>query len=143
MEMAHRLHLTPGKCENIHGHSWWVTLTVWGQVDSNGLLQGIDFGEAKSFLRGYMDEKYDHHLLLNSQDPFARALYNSDSAGRPTGDRSVLPGLVKFRGDPTTELIAARIGEDMLAGFSRRWNVDELAVDVWETSVNNARWESR
>jgi len=144
MEMAHRLYQTPGKCQSIHGHSWWVTLELHGQTDSKGLLQGLDFGTAKMVLREYMDRCYDHHLLLNDQDPFAKPLW-TDAIPRVGGkDVSVeLPGLVKFYGDPTTELIAAKIGRDMLSSFSKTCGIDELAVDVWETATNNARWESR
>jgi 6-pyruvoyltetrahydropterin/6-carboxytetrahydropterin synthase len=134
MEMAHRLFLTPGKCEQIHGHSWWVTLTAWGHVDANGLMEGIDFSELKNLLRSYMDRTYDHRLLLNRSDPWAGDLtYDGETYMK-------LPGLVEFDGDPTTELLAQAIGQDMISVLGRQWDIPRLKVDVWETSVNNASW---
>lgn len=125
IEVAHRLFLLPGKCENIHGHSMWVTMRVEGQVDTNGILEGISFTDLKKVFRHHLDTTYDHHVLLNQQDPWAEATLNGDVGG------TRLPGLQATPGDPTTENIAFWIYE---------WGTDEgipvTSVDVWETSVN-------
>lgn len=123
MEVAHRLSLTPGKCEQIHGHSMWVVAELEGNVDEHGLLEGLDFGEAKSVFRGYLDRHYDHRLLLNEKDPYSNL---------------ELPGLNCCPGDPTTENIARWIGEwcgEIFDDFRR------IRIEVWETQVNSATWE--
>jgi 6-pyruvoyl-tetrahydropterin synthase len=134
MEMAHRLFLTEGKCEAIHGHSWDVTLKIRGRVDMHGLLEGLDFGQVKRLFRGHLDKNFDHRLLLNSRDPWSDLLTRrSSEQGQLV--QEALPGLHSFDGDPTTENVARVIGE---------WAVDQyglpIAVEVFETRVNMAAW---
>jgi len=156
IEVAHRLYesLPGNKCENIHGHSMWVTLELKGEI-KDGLLEGIDFGSLKKDFRGHLDEHYDHRLLLNASDPLAGPIFPIGQAepsgwqNSSTGEEEPilyevqvekqmwLPGLQTFVGDPTTENIAQDIGLFMRAGYPRIH-----AVEVWETSVNMARWEN-
>jgi 6-pyruvoyltetrahydropterin/6-carboxytetrahydropterin synthase len=134
MEMAHRLYRTAGKCENIHGHSWWVTLTLCGSVNSNGMLEGLDFGSVKSLFRRHLDTRYDHQLLLNVEDPWAGSLTGEAFAEADL----TLPGLQTFPGDPTTENVALAIG--MWTFSVPEFQGLGIKVDVWETQVNNATW---
>jgi len=137
VEMAHRLYLTPGKCENIHGHSWQVTLTLNGPVDSAGLLLGLDFGIVKQQFREYLDSNFDHRVLLNPRDPWAQDLdprQEYDSSLKPM----TLPGLqVMQYGDPTTENLATAIGYWAQSIYSYATGI---RANVWETKVNNATW---
>jgi 6-pyruvoyltetrahydropterin/6-carboxytetrahydropterin synthase len=139
VEMAHRLLLTPGKCQQIHGHSWQVTLRLWGEIDEHGLLEGLDFGGVKATFRKYLDTTYDHRLLLNKDDPWAGHITPHGSGIPGAGQK--LPGLQTFEGDPTTELLAVEIAHTMerlpMSG------VTKLKVIVWETKVNNATWEMK
>lgn len=131
VEMAHRLIETPGKCEAIHGHSWWIDLTLGGYLSPSGLLNGIEFGELKQQFRGFLDESFDHHTLLNRQDEWARPLPLE-------GGRIVmLPGLQVMDGDPTTENFAKLIGDWALDNFN---GCLTIGVVVHETSVNSASW---
>ena len=53
----------PGKCKNLHGHSYKVEVFIIGnQLDDNGILQGADFIDLKNALRTIVD-KYDHKHL--------------------------------------------------------------------------------
>jgi len=127
-EAAHRLFQTHGKCERIHGHSFQVELELGGDVNSRGLLCGLDFGQVKAGFRNYLDTDYDHSLLLNAQDPWAE----DQGFG-------LLPGLKVMSVDPTTENIAARIGIWAQGTFAR-YGVQTFGVTVWETNVNCATW---
>jgi len=141
IEVAHRLYESiPGdKCENIHGHSMLVELAIHGHVDSKGLLEGLSFGEVKRSFRGYLDEWFDHHLLLNGKDPLAGFLATKSNIdayyteGIPQ-EFWTLPGLQDMDGDPTTENIAKWIAE---------WCTDTFHlmcdVTVHETAVNAAK----
>lgn len=122
IEIAHRLFLTPGKCQNIHGHGMQVKLELTGNTDAKGMLAGMDFHTVKKTFRGYLDDKWDHHLHLNQDDTL-------------TGPN--LPGLVIHPGDPTTENIAKWIWEWCYKAFSIS-GVDLVAVTVDETKVNGA-----
>lgn len=132
IEVAHRLYELPGKCENIHGHSMWVTLTLQGTLDEHGILGGVEFGTLKKEFRGYLDETYDHRLLLNPDDPFAQP--NALLPGQ------TLPGLQVCKADPTTENIVKWIRDHMLA---TEYGDMVHAVEVQETHVNGARWTRR
>jgi 6-pyruvoyltetrahydropterin/6-carboxytetrahydropterin synthase len=143
MEVAHRLFESPGKCENIHGHSMWVELSIAGEVDSHGLLCGLDFGYVKKLFRGHIDEVYDHRVLLNENDPWAQSLTRSSST-RTTSmvERDHLPGLQKLPADPTTENLARLIGHWALGTFDAEGYADIIGfeVNVQETAVNGASW---
>lgn len=137
IEVAHRLSLLPGKCENIHGHSMWVELKLRGQIGAAGILQNnqhqtFEFGEVKKDFRTYLDTTYDHHLLLNENDPWAQPLYDQNTEGM-RGAEGTLPGLHVTPGDPTTENLARWIA---------RWAANrfrtEATVTVQETHVNAA-----
>jgi 6-pyruvoyl tetrahydropterin synthase/QueD family protein len=143
VEMAHRLFTTPGKCENIHGHSWWVELTIYGDIgEETGMLEGLDFGMVKRHLRTYLDSGFDHRVLLNERDPFAGDLnilhYSTRGEDVETDEPAIhLPGMVAMHGDPTTENFAHMIGLAMAGLFKL-----PVRVDVWETSVNKAFWSN-
>jgi 6-pyruvoyltetrahydropterin/6-carboxytetrahydropterin synthase len=138
MEVAHRLFNLKGRCEQIHGHSMWVTVRIYGKIDNevgavtNHYGRVMDFGSMKKGLRHHMDTVYDHHLLLNRNDPFAGPLYLPDAE---TVEQSVkLPGLQVCDGDPTTENLAlwiAQWGRDF-------YGVDRIQCIVQETAVNAA-----
>ena len=138
MEMAHRLYLTPGKCENIHGHSWWVELILHGTVNDQGLLEGLNFTDVKRSFRQHLDSHFDHRLLLNAEDPFAHTVHYDLDTGPAhidprTGLYGILPGLQIMEGDPTTENVAIAIS----AWAGNEFHLDNKVV-VHETSVNSA-----
>lgn len=135
IEVAHRLSLLPGKCERVHGHSMWVELEMFGEVNPKGILLGMDFGSIKSVFRAYLDEEFDHHLLLNKDDPLAALLKTVE--GTELGDI----GLQECKGDPTTENIALWIGDRFWGVFSPR-GILGVRCTVHETSVNAATWRS-
>lgn len=121
MEVAHRLLLLPGKCQNIHGHSMGVELELYGELDDRGLLGGLDFGEVKRAFRAHLDAEYDHRLLLNEADPLVSAN---------------LPGASGCPADPTIENIADWIAQWAGEQFEE---LEGGLVTVAETRTNGAR----
>lgn len=133
IEVAHRLFELPGKCEQIHGHSMWVTLELKGELNEHGIMNGIEFGELKRIFREHLDTQYDHRVLLNEEDDYSKV---KAAAGEREGWHS-LPGTRLTPGDPTTENIASWIAHYMIgAGYP------VSSTTVWETAVNMARWEA-
>jgi len=137
MEIAHRLFLMPGKCQQIHGHSMQVSLTLYGDVNENGVFEGRDFGGIKKVLRAHLDNNYDHHLLLNENDPWARPLAAYDDVEFETPAIAMdgflaLPGLVTVPGDPTTENLALWIS----AWAAKTFCLD-ADVTIDETGTNS------
>jgi 6-pyruvoyltetrahydropterin/6-carboxytetrahydropterin synthase len=144
IEVAHRLFENKGKCEQIHGHSMSVTVRLGGEINNKGFMDGIEFGALKKDFRTLLDEQYDHRLLLNASDPFARPIYTIEQAVRNEAAQATyvldenqifLPGLQAVPGDPTTENIAKWIYKAMYGMGYPVWE-----VEVWETAVNMATY---
>jgi len=154
IQVAHRLYLQPGKCQQIHGHSMNVELTLSVTFDTDGYATNqvgdqLEFGEVKRAFRRFLDEGYDHKLLLNASDPFAGPIW---SMGKVV-DKSVypekpllivqdalqefLPGLRPCMGDPCTENLAKWIVE---------WCAEEFScyctVTIHETNTNSVSREA-
>jgi len=74
-EMAHALERYDGLCQNIHGHSYRLRVTVAGipVEDRNSPKEGmlIDFSDLKRIVEKSIINKYDHALVLNSKTDVA------------------------------------------------------------------------
>jgi len=68
--MAHALENHDGQCQNIHGHSYKLRVTIMGEPasDGNSPKEGMlmDFSDLKNMVNSYIIEKYDHALILKS-----------------------------------------------------------------------------
>jgi len=69
-EMAHALENHDGGCQNIHGHSYKLRVTIIGEPAADfpspkeGML--MDFSDLKHIVNKHIIEKYDHALVLKS-----------------------------------------------------------------------------
>lgn len=70
-DFAHRLMNHKGKCRNIHGHSGVAEITFRGEDrdQDSGFLGNADLADLKEMIKGWIDENWDHGLLLNADDP--------------------------------------------------------------------------
>jgi 6-pyruvoyltetrahydropterin/6-carboxytetrahydropterin synthase len=136
------------QCERLHGHNYHVAAEFAGPLDENRLV--IDFLLVRARLREITLE-LDHYMLLATQHPQMRV----DDDGRevtvtfgekrwrfPSGDCRLLPVA-----NTTAELLAAYIGERLLAGLapeasqlaSVRVEVDECdgQIAIWERQLDS------
>lgn len=60
-DSAHNLVNYNGKCENLHGHTYRLEVTVEGKPDSDGIV--IDFVKLKKIVDECVIEKLDHKYL--------------------------------------------------------------------------------
>ncbi|MCB9224771.1 MAG: 6-carboxytetrahydropterin synthase [Crocinitomicaceae bacterium] len=74
-ETAHALWGYDGKCANIHGHSYVLTVAISGPVinDPNHVKNGMimDFGDLKKIVKKEIVDVYDHCLLVRANTPHA------------------------------------------------------------------------
>nr|WP_300148927.1 6-carboxytetrahydropterin synthase QueD [Propionicimonas sp.] len=63
---AHFLPWHPGKCANVHGHSYRVQVEVDGALDGRGVV--IDFDELAAMVWDKVIEPLDHTLLNDHLD---------------------------------------------------------------------------
>ena len=74
-EMAHALMGYDGPCRNIHGHSYYLYVTIAGEPlnqpghPKNGMV--MDFSVLKEIVNREVIKKLDHSLVLNNQTPSA------------------------------------------------------------------------
>jgi 6-pyruvoyl tetrahydropterin synthase/QueD family protein len=74
---AHRLLKHEGKCKNLHGHTYEITITLSPKLshcplDGQGMV--IDFGEVKKTFGAWLDQHLDHAVVLWEEDPLAEVL---------------------------------------------------------------------
>ncbi len=87
-DAAHRLLGYEGKCSSTHGHKVDVVVGIQGnKLDDLGML--VDFSEVKKVLKERLD-KYDHKLILNTEDIRGRDTFYEDEIvclfGNPTAE---------------------------------------------------------
>ena len=106
---AHRLRGYRGKCENLHGHNWKVSVSVKSQrLDKTGMV--LDFKELKQKINSIID-KLDHSYLNNLE--FFR------------------------KNNPTSENIARYIYDSIIRKIKK--SVYKISkVTVWETDTCGA-----
>lgn len=77
-EMAHALYNHDGKCANIHGHSYCLSVTIKGKVKvqnghpKNGMV--IDFSHFKKIINKEIIDSFDHALLFNGNSPHKKSI---------------------------------------------------------------------
>ena len=60
-EAAHRLDWHPGKCRNLHGHSYRLDVSVEGALDANGVV--LDFDTLQDVVQSQVIDEWDHRDL--------------------------------------------------------------------------------
>ena len=134
-ETAHRLAApgSPDKCQSIHGHSWWVTVTIAGErLDPLDMV--VEFGAFKTAWRKWLDTTIDHALVIQKDDPVGDAIL------------AVIPGqrLYRIDANPSTEALAALLHREasrVLGTLSVAVPVRVSRVHLRETRVNAATFE--
>lgn len=65
-EAAHRLAWHPGKCRELHGHSYRLDVTVGGPLDANGVV--VDFDDLSEIVGREVIDRWDHRDLNQVMD---------------------------------------------------------------------------
>lgn len=138
-EIAHRLMNLPGKCQNIHGHSLNISMHLDGELNEQGILAGLDFGTVKKVFREFLDREWDHHVLLNVDDPWAGQWRQMPNGQQVTSYAHYqrLPGLTTTPGDPTTENLAKWLCEWAQQEFAGD-PIRGITISIQETGTNGA-----
>jgi len=72
-ETGHALYGYDGKCKNVHGHSYKLSVTVIGQpiTDRTNVKFGmvIDFSELKKIVKEEIVDHFDHATVFNETTP--------------------------------------------------------------------------
>ena len=72
-ETGHALYGYDGKCKNVHGHSYKLSVTVIGTpiTDTTNVKYGmvIDFSDLKKIVREEIVDLFDHATVFNKNTP--------------------------------------------------------------------------
>ncbi|MCL6220684.1 6-pyruvoyl trahydropterin synthase family protein [Zunongwangia pacifica] len=72
-ETGHALYGYDGKCRNVHGHSYKLSVTVIGEpiTDNENVKYGmvIDFGDLKKIVKSEIVDQFDHATVFNQNTP--------------------------------------------------------------------------
>ena len=61
-DAAHKLIYHKSKCKNLHGHTYFLEVTIRGMVDhKTGMF--MDFGDMKEIVEDSVLKKLDHHYI--------------------------------------------------------------------------------
>lgn len=75
---GHRVYGHDGKCQHLHGHSYIIHFYCSStELDAIGMV--VDFGIIKSTLCQWLDDNYDHSMLIWEKDPLANEIKKLDS----------------------------------------------------------------
>lgn len=110
-DAGHRILGHESKCAHLHGHRYRAELTVTAD-DLDKLGRVIDFGVVKKIVGAWIDDNWDHNMILNAADPLAE-LYDfkegeTDVPALQEMAREVFGGKVPFvmPVNPTAENMA-------------------------------------
>jgi 6-pyruvoyltetrahydropterin/6-carboxytetrahydropterin synthase len=65
-DAAHMLPWHPGRCRNLHGHTYRLEVTVEGPIGPNGIV--IDFGDVDDAVQRIVIDRFDHTYLNDVLD---------------------------------------------------------------------------
>ena len=119
---GHRLLNYEGKCKHLHGHNGRVEIELASErLDAREMVR--DFGEVKHALKRWIDETFDHKMLLRHDD---LALASLRTLGEPVHVTQT---------NPTAETIARLIFDE-----AQRLGFPVTAVRLWETEHSFATY---
>ena len=124
---GHRVYGHESKCAHLHGHNYLFELTCAGELDALGRV--IDFSVVKATLCQWLEDNWDHKMLLWDQDPALEVLLRHDLSVRG----------VPF--NPTAENIARHFSEALAPLLLAGTGVRLVCCRVWETAKCSATYE--
>ena len=112
---GHRILHHDGKCSRPHGHNYEISVTVSGELTTEGWV--VDKGDVTDII-----DEWDHMFLLQEGDPLIEAF---EQAG--DGD-----AVVALEAPPTAEVMAVVLEQKLLDGLPE--TVTDVTADVSETA---------
>ena len=134
-EAGHALYGYDGKCKNLHGHSYKLTVTVIGApiTDKTNPKFGmvIDFTDLKRIVIEEIIDKFDHSTIFNKNTPHIKLAKTLKDEGH-----NVL--LVDYQ--PTTECMVTDFAKKITERLPN--NIKLSSLKLQETESSYAEWVS-
>ena len=132
-ETGHALYGYDGKCRNVHGHSYKLSVTVIGSpiTDTSHVKLGmvIDFGDLKKIVKEEVEDVFDHATVFNKNTPHMELAKELQERGH-----NVI--LVDYQ--PTSENMVIDFADKIKARLPKEISLFSLKLQETETSY--AEW---
>lgn len=132
-ETGHALYGYDGKCRNVHGHSYKLSVTVIGEpiTDSSHVKFGmvIDFSDLKKIIKEEIVDVFDHATVFNKNTPHVELAKELSDRGH-----SVL--LVDYQ--PTSEMMVIDFAAKIKSRLPK--NIGLFSLKLQETDTSFAEW---
>ncbi|WP_452225354.1 6-pyruvoyl trahydropterin synthase family protein [Lacinutrix chionoecetis] len=132
-ETGHALYGYDGKCKNVHGHSYKLSVTVFGQPisDTSNVKFGmvIDFTDLKKIVKEEIVDVFDHATVFNKNTPHVELAKELKDRGH-----SVL--LVNYQ--PTSEMMVIDFAKKIKKRLPK--NIQLHSLKLQETESSYAEW---
>ena len=132
-ETGHALYGYDGKCKNVHGHSYKLSVTVIGtpNEDTQDVKYGmvIDFKDLKVIVQEEIVEKFDHATVFNKNTPHVELAHELQIRGH-----NVI--LVDYQ--PTTEMMLVDFAANINAKIPNTITLHSIRQQ--ETGASYAKW---
>lgn len=134
-ETGHALHGYDGKCRNVHGHSYKLSVTVIGTpiTDTDNVKLGmvIDFGDLKKIVKEEVVDPFDHSTVFNGASPHVELAHELEQRGH----RVILADY-----QPTSENMIIDFAEKI--GKRLPESIELHSLILRETETSYAEWHA-
>jgi 6-pyruvoyltetrahydropterin/6-carboxytetrahydropterin synthase len=132
-ETGHALYGYDGKCKNVHGHSYKLSVTVIGRpiTDTSNVKYGmvIDFGDLKKIVKEEIVDVFDHATVFNKNTPHIEL-------AKELKDREHHVILVDYQ--PTSEMMVIDFADKIKKRLPNHINLHSIKLQ--ETDTSFAEW---
>ncbi len=132
-ETGHALYGYDGKCRNVHGHSYKLSVTVIGTpiTDTSNVKLGmvIDFGDLKKIVKEEIVDQFDHATVFNKNTPHIEL-------AKELMDRDHKVILADYQ--PTSENMVIDFANKIIGRLPE--NIQLYALKLQETETSYAEW---
>lgn len=132
-ETGHALFGYDGKCKNVHGHSYKLSVTVIGTpiTDRDNVKYGmvIDFTDLKKIVKEEVVDQFDHATVFNKTTPHVELANELEQRGHHV----ILVGY-----QPTSENMVIDFSEKIKSRLPQ--NIKLHSLKLQETDSSFAEW---
>ena len=80
-DAGHRVFGHEGKCAHLHGHRYVAEVTAQPKQALDGIGRVVDFSVLKAVVGTWIDNYWDHNILLSCRDPLAQLWQGKENHG--------------------------------------------------------------
>ena len=126
-DAGHRLVGHESKCKHLHGHRYVAEVTLRTTAGVDGVGRVLDYGVIKERIGGWIDEHWDHNMILNPADSILKIASKVIFAGKAP---FIMP---PHTANPTAEnmvRVLFHVSRDLLADVD---GIEVVKMRLYET----------